>query len=68
MSEWQIAALTIYCLIGFGAALGVEPRSVFKHPFERFVIRVSAGFMWPMYCGYLLMYKMPKENDYQRRG
>lgn len=54
LSILTILSIWIYALIALGFAMGVTPRSMFKHPVERFITRISCGLLWPMMCGYLL--------------
>lgn len=49
-----LAFLVVYAIVALGAALGTVPRKFFRHPVERFVVRVSCGLMWPMFVGHLL--------------
>lgn len=58
MSEGLIVFLVIYAVVGFGATLGTVPRAFFRHPVERFIVRVSCGLIWPMFAGYLLMHRI----------
>lgn len=54
MSNWPLVFIIIYGLVGIGLALAIVPRAVFRTQVERFVVRVSCGIVWPMFCGYLI--------------
>lgn len=60
MSDILLVGFVVYGMVGVGAALGIQPRPIFAHPFERFVVRLSAGLVWPFYLGYLMARNMPK--------
>lgn len=64
MRDVLVAGLIIYGMVGVGAALGIVPRGIFKHPAERFAVRLSAAIIWPFYCGFLLMrHLIPEDID-----
>lgn len=60
-----------YILVALGFAMGVTPRSMFKHPIERFIARASCGLLWPMMCGYLLGGKLTEvttDSNFKEQG
>lgn len=54
MSGTLLLLLATYLLTALGAALGAVPREYFKHPAERFIVRVSCGLTWPLLFGHWL--------------
>lgn len=71
MNILLMAVLTVYGFVALGVVLEIVPRSIFEHPVERFIVRVSCGLIWPFLVGVLLARKVSKittDSDFKEQG